>query len=246
MATFAIRYEGKLEAQGGGHGRICQCQVVYPAISKPLDHQEGAAYNVLLATPLASSIPKFYGIFDGSIIIEDLTAGFQSPCMADLKVGTRHYDLHATPEKVRSLVDKQRGSTTDSHGVRLIDGKVRRGGQTVAQWDRKQGLKFSIAELKHVIGEFLPGPLLQEFHQRVQVIAGRLAETTLEAPGFRMYASSILVAYDGDAPDRGLRVKLIDFAHTFGDIAAAGGDPRDRSLDDGVAKGLATLIDLSA
>jgi hypothetical protein len=166
--------------------------------------------------------------------------------MADLKVGTRHYDLRASPEKIQGLIEKQRGSTTDSHGVRLIDAKVRRGKAAVAQWDRKQGLKFSIEELRNVIGEFLPGGLRSEFRKKVQVIAGKFAETALKYPGFRMYASSVLVAYDGDRPEGGLRILLIDFAHTFLNIADEGGDINDTTLDDGVEKGLQTLVDLSA
>jgi hypothetical protein len=246
MSTFTVRWEGKLEAQGGGHGRISQCQVVFAAISKPLDHQEGTAYRLLQSTPLSTCIPKLYGVVEGSIIIEDLTAGFESPCMADFKVGTRHYDLQATPEKIQGLIEKQRGSTTDSHGVRLIDAKVRRGGEVARHWPRPQGLKLSIAELAQALTDFLPRALRAEFNRKIQVIAGRFAETVTKYPGFRMYASSVLAAYDGDDMGKGIRVVLIDFAHTFLNIADAGGSIDDPYLNDGVAKGLATLCALTA
>jgi hypothetical protein len=191
-------------------------------------------------------IPKFYGIVEGSIVIEDLTAGFESPCMADFKVGTRHYDLQATPEKIQGLIEKQKGSTTDSHGVRLIDAKVRRGGQLVGQWGRGQGLKFSVEQLGQVVNEFVPPPLRVEFSRKLQIVGGRFAETVLKYPGFRMYASSVLVAYDGDHIERGIRLFLIDFAHTYLNIGEFGGRADDPALDDGVAKGIATLCSLTA
>ena len=242
MSTFTVQYEGKLEAQGGGHGRICQCQVIFPAISKPLDHQEGTAYGQIQRTPLASCIPKFYGIFDGQIVIEDLTAGFESPCMADLKVGTRHYDLKATAEKIAGLKEKQKGSTTDSHGVRLIDAKVRKGKAVTKQWDRKQGLKLSFAELAGVVNEFVPQQLRKEFRLKLAAIYGKFAETMTAFPGFRMYASSVLVAYDGDHLEKGIRVLLIDFAHTYLNVEDEGGKADDPELDDGVIKGIGALL----
>ncbi|KAH0795979.1 Inositol polyphosphate kinase family protein [Histomonas meleagridis] len=239
---FSIEFSGHLEAQGGGHGRICKCNVSYPAISKPLDHREGKAYEDLQSTPLVDCIPKFYGIFDNKIIISDLTAGLTSPCVMDLKVGTRHYDLHATQKKIDELITKQKGSTTDSHGVRIIDGKLRKNGEVVKGWDRKQGLKISYDEFKAAIHEFLPGDLISQFRSRLQIIYGKLAQTIAEHPGYRMYASSILVAYDGDHPEKGIRCCLIDFAHTFINIEEDGGKIDDPTLNDGVMLGLDTLI----
>ena len=239
---FTIEYSGQLEAQGGGHGRISKCKVSYPAISKPLDHQEEKAYVDLQSTPLVDCIPKFYGMIDNKIIISDMTAGLISPCVMDLKVGTRHYDLRASQKKIDGLITKQKGSTTDSHGVRIIDIKLRKNGEVVKVWERKQGLKFSYDELKAIIHEFLPGDLFSQFRSRLQIIYGRLAQTIAEHPGYRMYASSVLVAYDGDHPEKGLRCCLIDFAHTFLNIEDEGGKIDDPSLNDGVMLGLDTLI----
>jgi hypothetical protein len=77
------------------------------------------------------------------------------------------------------------------------------------------------------------------------VIGGRFAETVLKYPGFRMYASSVLVAYDGDHFDKGIRLSLIDFAHTYLNVEEFGGRAGDPALDDGVAKGIATLCSLT-
>lgn len=243
---FTVRFAGRLESQGGGHGRISSCEVVFPCISKPLDHQESRAYEFLQALPLAAAIPRFFGVHSGNIVISDATAGFSSPCVMDVKVGTRHYDMYATPEKAQYLINKQRGSTADSHGVRLIDAKVRRGGAVAAAWDKKQGLKFSIDELQHTLREFVPETLGEQLRARLCAIRDMFAATVQQCHGFRMYAASVLVTYDGDAPERGVRCSLIDFAHTFRNIEDEQGNPRttDKAYDDGVLFGFESLINL--
>ena len=235
---------GKLDTQGGGHGRILQCQIAYPGISKPLTFKEGKAYEDLVKTPLASCIPKFYGIINDNIVIDDLTAGFDSPCVADLKIGTRHYDLQATQKKIDELTQKQIGSTTDSHGVRLISAKMRKAKAVTKHWEKDKGLKFSYEELKQVVNEFIPPELRQEFKLKMIRIYGKLAEMLLEYPGFRMYASSVLAVYDGDHLEKGIRVAIIDFAHTYVNVAEEGGNVNDHGLDDGVLKGVGAIIEL--
>lgn len=243
---YTIQYEGKSQTQGGGHGRISQCRLMIPCISKPLDHREGNAYSLLEKTPLSSVIPKFYGINDGCIIISDLTAGFNSPCLADLKIGTRHYDLQATKEKIQGLIEKQKGSTTDSHGIRLIDAKTRKNGKVVEGWDKKQGLKLSFDELKNVVRKFVPPSLLPDLLIQVQIILGKIAQTRKENPGFRMYAGSILIAYDGDHLEKGVRTCLIDFAHTYLNVESEGASATDPSLEDNILLGVRSLINMLA
>lgn len=241
---FVIQYEGKSDIQGGGHGRIGKCHIIFSCISKPLDQREGYAYKLLQNTPLKSVIPKFYGVHDGNIIISDLTTGFESPCLADLKIGTRHYDLSANQEKMSGLIEKQKGSTTDSHGIRLIDIKIRKNKQVVNQWNKKQGLKISHDELKEIVNLFIPDILNENFLLQLQNILGKIAETRITFPGFRMYASSLLIGYDGDHLEKGIRVNLIDFAHTYLNIEADGGNNDDPSFEDNIILGVRSLINM--
>lgn len=241
---YTVELEGKSETQGGGHGRISQCRVVIPCISKPLDHREGNAYKLLQNTPLSTVIPKFYGINDGCIIISDLTSGFSSPCLADFKIGTRHYDLQATKEKIEGLIKKQKGSTTDSHGIRLIDVKTRKNGEVIDKWDKKQGLKLSFDELKDVVKKYVPPSLVEDLRLQIQIILGKIAQTRKENPGFRMYAGSVLIAYDGDHLEKGVRSCLIDFAHTYINVETEGARADDPSLEDNILLGVRSLINL--
>ena len=241
---FTVELEGSSETQGGGHGRISKCRVVFPCISKPLDHREGHAYEILQNTPLSAVIPRFYGIRDDCIIISDLTAGMQSPCLADFKIGTRHYDLKATKEKIDGLIKKQVGSTTNSHGVRLIDAKTRKAGKVDKAWDKTQGLTFSYDQLKQCLIEFVPDQLKSDLRTQLQIILGKVSETRKLNPGFRMYASSVLIGYDGDHPENGIRVCVIDFAHTYLNVETDGGKIDDPELEDNIQLGLRTLINM--
>ncbi|OHT14629.1 hypothetical protein TRFO_14922 [Tritrichomonas foetus] len=249
----SVVYESSMESQGGGHGRIRTCKVQpgnHAAISKPLDHNEGKAYEDLQKTPLKAFIPKFWGINKDSdgvdyLIIDDLTDNLESPCIADLKVGKRHYDINATDDKKKGLIAKQKGSTTDSLGVRLIDAKIRQGGNVVKSWDKKQGLAFTFDELQEVFDEFIPPELKKQFSEKCDAIYAAFDETLEKNPGFRMYAASLLVAYDGEKKDQ-LKMLLIDFAHTHINIASEGSyDPDDDEYEDGVLQGLATLMNFA-
>lgn len=258
---FKAELQGSLDMQGGGHGRIYKC-TVFPGnvscVAKPVDHMESKAYPLLAKTPLKDYIPKFYGIhnFEGKdfIVIEDLVDGFKSPSMADLKVGTRHWDLTASKEKVDGLIEKAKDSTTNTLGVRVIDVKMRRNKTVVKAWDRKQGLVLTEEQFKDTVLEFLPGELKAKVHEKIQKLRDAYAESVREFPGLRIYASSVLIGYDGDSilrekenktKDTEVRLALIDFAHMYLDVEAAGGDNKDPTFDDGVLKGLNSLVSIT-
>jgi hypothetical protein len=243
----SVTYLGSSETQGGGHGRIRACRVQpgnIPAISKPLDRKEGICYEAFQKLRLKEVIPKFFGVLDNCVIIEDITAGFTSPCLADFKVGKRHYDPDAPSDKVSGLIAKQKGSTTDSHGLRLIDGKIRKGGKVTKEWDRKVGLKFSESQLEAMIHEFIPPSLKDQFNRKLDALYDIYNEHLEKNPGFRMYAASILIGYDGDKPTE-LRQVLIDFAHTHLSLKDEGYDPEKSEYDDGVMEGISSMMNFA-
>ena len=250
---FTVTLEGTLDGQGGGHGRIQKC-LIQPGdvhgVAKPVDHREGLAYALLKKTALADFIPKFYGNhkIDGTeyLVISDLSGGFKSPCVADLKVGTRHYDLQATEQKITELTNKAENSTTPTLGVRVIDVTTRKDGAVTYNCDKKQGLKNSSDDFREVMKKFLPSEHLQaSFYSQLTKLIQAYEASLKKFPGLRIYASSVLVCYDGDAdPDKAeLRLALIDFAHMYIDISKEGVKP-DKSYDDGVVYGLKRLRSL--
>ena len=251
---FKVNLEGIFDAQGGGHGGIVHCKVdpgKVDCIAKVVNHKEGTAYPLLALTPLKDHIPMYYGNHDINgekyLVIEDLTSGFNSPCVGDFKVGTRHYDLDAKPEKIKYLTDKEENSTTRSHGVRVIDACTRKNGEKMFHCGKKDGLKLTRDGLKDTVAKFLPTKHLRSlFIEKLEKFIDALEETVKENPGFRVYASSILVVYDGDADldCAELRLKLIDFAHLYIDIRECT-DKVDDSLNDGVIYGCKSLLSIA-
>lgn len=199
--------------------------------------------------PLLRVIPKFYGVTradDRTLLeLEDLARWYRRPCIMDIKIGHRTWYHHAEPDYIERCRRKDAATTQASLGFKICGMQVYRHARG-GYWRASKRWCKTLPEA--LVDKALASFANNEHGIRPADVYGgdqgvvaqlRALESWFQVQKeFHLYSASLLLLYEGDAhgpEETNVRVRLVDFAHTF-----ALGQNQNQSQDDGSGATLTT------
>ena len=176
------------------------------------------------------------------ITLQDVCAGFERPCVLDMKMGTRQYGLNAPDCKVETKTRKARESTSSTLGMRIHGfRKWSPSEQSYLRTDKYQCRALSAEGVRTSLKQFLnhDPKLIDVFHKK----ASALKDIFSRQNHFRFFTSSLLMVYDFVRPYETAGIYMVDFAYTYtyDEVKQAMDISTYETRDEGYLQGLKTL-----
>ncbi|KAJ2547843.1 hypothetical protein EV175_005060 [Coemansia sp. RSA 1933] len=240
-------HPGVLEVEGDG-------MIIKPQYQRELEFYEGSGS----CPELCSFMPTFYGSLEHAgetsqtdsssgepspakryICLENLVHGFKEPCVVDVKIGVRLYDIDASPEKRERTIKQANRTTSGRLGIAITGMRVHGQPAVDRDWCRDltpttlvDAFEMYFSSAAQCISVEYRRQVIQQFVEELKELNAAIERTET-----RMYSSSVFFIYEaskeryeslvakdkGDSEDSSddddgggalVNMKMIDFAHS--------------------------------
>lgn len=170
------------------------------------------------------------------LVMEDICAGYDKPCVLDVKLGFKSVYDWAEQSYLDKNIPKDKETTQATVGFRISGAQVYKQKEgEMHKTDRQWGKTLTADTMDSAFQLFASNGAISA-EQLYRGSGGfleqlrKLEAWAISQSSFQFYQASVLLVYEGTAADvasSNIKVRLIDFAHTFGANATppAPGDP---------------------